>query len=690
MPAEAEMKTTLSEVQSFLYLITNSLEENGLAQEIADSPYDLILASYNPADANIASVVAAANPDGDKILLGYFDVAEASSFGNPGLFTGGPHPSWFGAVNPGWAGIYSVEYWAPEWKAEVFARIDQMIAAGFDGIYLDVCSGDAEWLPGNSFGNPATPDATAKLVTLISEIREYVDSKNLAHPFYLIPNAPTGIAQSDPSALKLFDAIFNESVYYYTQNTASGGDTSTIFKLPGDPAWTLANAPAYDSAGIPVFGNDYTTPSDAADDLRSFAFYSALGWVPSVQGPNSSRDVLATGPFMATATAAAPVVQGAQGQVNFLSGGSIDGAQLTGGPEGDYFIGGPGRNTIAGAAGDDIIYAHPANAVLDHVLDIRVNMAAVNPSHPAGLQIIINGQVAVVDAPVTGTPDSQADIRVDTTAYGTIDSIQLIGKDTYYNNANDYNNIFVRSLSLDGETIALAQGQYNELAEYLTYPGGDNAFLNTGGTITFSGSAIPASPFLADTSDDIDGGSGSNTVVYRGNYSQYALTPLGDGGFSVRGLATAEGTDSLHDIQALQFADATLHVDVSFDISGIPGQAYRLYQAAFDRIPDMGGLGYQIHDIETRFGLVQVAANFIASPEFQSTYGNVNDTQFITLLYQNVLHRAPDEGGLQYHLGEIAGGQSRADVLTHFSESPENQANVAGAITDGIVYIVYP
>ena len=93
--------------------------------------------------------------------------------------------------------------------------------------------------------------------------------------------------------------------------------------------------------------------------------------------------------------------------------------------------------------------------------------------------------------------------------------------------------------------------------------------------------------------------------------------------------------------------------------------------------------------LDNGLSLVQVASNFIASPEFQSTYGAVNDTQFVTLLYQNVLHRAPDASGLQYHLNELEQwGESRAQVLTNFSESPENQANVIGAIQNGIPYTV--
>ena len=85
-------------------------------------------------------------------------------------------------------------------------------------------------------------------------------------------------------------------------------------------------------------------------------------------------------------------------------------------------------------------------------------------------------------------------------------------------------------------------------------------------------------------------------------------------------------------------------------------------------------------------GLSQVAAHFIASPEFQTRYGNVDNNAFVALLYQNVLDRDPEDAGLQYHLADLAAGLSRADVLTHFSESPENQANVIGSIQNGMYY----
>ena len=182
--------------------------------------------------------------------------------------------------------------------------------------------------------------------------------------------------------------------------------------------------------------------------------------------------------------------------------------------------------------------------------------------------------------------------------------------------------------------------------------------------------------------DSVDGGGGLDTAVFTGAYSNYTLTRASTA-FTVTDKNSTEGTDTLLRVERLQFAD----VKVAIDIDGMGGQAYRLYQAAFNRKPDQGGLGFQINVLDTGVNIAQVAQNFINSPEFSITYGRLNDTQFVTQLYANVLHRAPDAGGLAFHTNNIAtGANTRANVLVGFSESPENQAALIGVILNGMVY----
>ncbi len=50
-------------------------------------------------------------------------------------------PAWLGAENPEWKGNYRVKYWRAEWQQLVLAAIDDAMASGFDGVYLDIVDG---------------------------------------------------------------------------------------------------------------------------------------------------------------------------------------------------------------------------------------------------------------------------------------------------------------------------------------------------------------------------------------------------------------------------------------------------------------------------------------------------------------------------------------------------------------------
>lgn len=128
---------------------------------------------------------------------------------------------------------------------------------------------------------------------------------------------------------------------------------------------------------------------------------------------------------------------------------------------------------------------------------------------------------------------------------------------------------------------------------------------------------------------------------------------------------------------------------VSRDAADTPAQVFRLYKAAFNRESDAGGLGYHVGHIESvGHQLTDIAGNFVASPEFVSTYGPLTDEAFVIQLYQNVLGRAPDAGGLAFHVGNLSAGRlSRAQTLVGFSESPENKTNTAAAVAAGIRYV---
>lgn len=185
-----------------------------------------------------------------------------------------------------------------------------------------------------------------------------------------------------------------------------------------------------------------------------------------------------------------------------------------------------------------------------------------------------------------------------------------------------------------------------------------------------------------DGDDYLDGGSGIDTSVLLGRRSDYLLEKSGSG-YLLQSRSQSGGSDQLLNIERLQFADATL----ALDIDGHAGQMYRLYQAAFNRTPDNAGLKYWIGRMDQGLSLGNAADAFTGSSEFQALNGgsHPDPALLVKLLYRNALHREADDGGLGYWTGRYQSGSvDKATLLAAFSESAENQAAVIGAIGDGI------
>ncbi|MGN6693498.1 MAG: DUF4214 domain-containing protein [Aquihabitans sp.] len=103
----------------------------------------------------------------------------------------------------------------------------------------------------------------------------------------------------------------------------------------------------------------------------------------------------------------------------------------------------------------------------------------------------------------------------------------------------------------------------------------------------------------------------------------------------------------------------------------------RLYWAYFKRRPDLGGLNYWISKYSSGMSLQKISLKFAQSNEFKTKYGNTTSSQFVTLVYQNVLERQPESAGLAYWSKKIDQGTSRGQVMTSFSESSEGKRTMS-------------
>ncbi len=145
--------TTLNDAQNFLYLINfdkYTLKSN-LINDLKNTNYDIILIDlfFNDGSAFVASEInqlKTKKNGGKRLVICYMSIGEAENYryywqqnwvSNP--------PVWLLKENPNWAGNYKVEYWNPEWQKVIYGNnssySSKILAAGFDGVYLDIVDG---------------------------------------------------------------------------------------------------------------------------------------------------------------------------------------------------------------------------------------------------------------------------------------------------------------------------------------------------------------------------------------------------------------------------------------------------------------------------------------------------------------------------------------------------------------------
>ena len=336
-------------------------------------------------------------------------------------------------------------------------------------------------------------------------------------------------------------------------------------------------------------------------------------------------------------------------------------------------------NVIAGATGSALVLVQ---AQVGQTISVTASYtdehgtAETMTSNPTAMVANVNdaptGSVSISGTPTQGQTLTAANTLADLDGLGTIHYQWL---------ANG--NVIAGAT---GSALVLVQAQVGQTIRVTaSYTDGDGTAesVTSSATAAAIGNKILVGGIGNDTlvggagNDSFDGGAGVDTAIFSGGKAGYTLTRTASG---MTAVSAADGTDTLINIERLQFTDETL----AFDIDGNAGQAYRLYQAAFDRVPDQAGLDYWIDQMDSGMGLSQVASGFINSAEFKSLYGNnPSNSAFVTLLYDNVLHRAPDTAGYDFWMNELAHGVTREQALIGFSESTENKVSLMAFSMDG-------
>lgn len=189
--------------------------------------------------------------------------------------------------------------------------------------------------------------------------------------------------------------------------------------------------------------------------------------------------------------------------------------------------------------------------------------------------------------------------------------------------------------------------------------------------------------------NQVYGYTGHNTVVYSAPSTKFTinvdslLSPSNGTVTVYQGDPLAPtSANTMHAVQTIQFSDQSIQTQWltkasllhSTDVTEFTILS-EMYLAYFNRAPDAIGLdywasqAYDWHAAQPTVAMSEINKNianvFSGTPEAISTYGTVTQQSsvaelqnFVNKVYQNVLDRAPDTGGLNYWVNNLQTGAS--------------------------------
>ena len=260
-------------VQDFLYQLQHADPDR-----IGETAFDLVVVSLGAAGNSPAVIPALRDsPGGPKIVLCYMSIGQSENYrwywqpewvANP--------PAWLDVPDGVWAGDRWVRYWDPDWQDIIYGTpesyLDQIIALGFDGVYLDRV--DAYWY----YQEQGRESAAQEMVDFILDFTAYARRR---HPgFGVYPQNAEELGLRFPEFMQAMTGIGVEDLYYgYPRDHE-----------PSPPDWTTEREAILDewvTAGKLVLTIDYTArPEQIAD---AYARALVRGYVPYVTDRSLGR-----------------------------------------------------------------------------------------------------------------------------------------------------------------------------------------------------------------------------------------------------------------------------------------------------------------------------------------------------------------------------------------------------------------
>ena len=237
-----EATTAARQVKSWHYQL-QSIDPSAIAKSSAD----MVVIDYSGEDGPFTRAqieLMRRKPDGSRrLVLAYMSIGEAESYR---WYWARRSPAWLGPENPQWRGNYGVRFWHPDWQAIIFEYTEKILAAGFDGVYLDKVDEFDE------LGHHA------EMVEFVGRIAGRAKSQR---PDFLIVSQNGDALIADPKFRQAIDAFAREDLLYGETVDGERNDADSIRD-------SIQQLKSLTAEGKPVFVVEYPRDDDQAQTAR--------------------------------------------------------------------------------------------------------------------------------------------------------------------------------------------------------------------------------------------------------------------------------------------------------------------------------------------------------------------------------------------------------------------------------------
>ncbi len=321
----------------------------------------------------------------------------------------------------------------------------------------------------------------------------------------------------------------------------------------------------------------------------------------------------------------------------------------------------------------------------------------VNPNIHAGNTVYRYTELAwpntmIADASGTDTldasdmlavsPNAAADMTIDLRSGGL--SFSGLGLDLISNAGMvtiNYGSVIENAIGSPGRDDIFGNDADNLLAgglgnDYLRGSNGNDTLNGDGGDDRLDG---------GPGSDLLNGGPGIDTSVFANARVSYTLSKTGNG-YLLREGATV--IDALIDVERIQFADVSLAID----LAGNAGTTAKIIGAVFGKqyLANAGFVGIGLDLLDHGMSYADLVALAINTDFFAQLAGSHSNTDFVRLVYKNVVGAEANATDLAFYVGELTNGHFNQASLAFLAcelDLTKAQIDLVGLAATGIVYL---